>query len=482
MRRALTLISCSLIFLPAGVSAAESPTLFGQPVTVVEPLSSEEVAARASAFEAMLKESDRVLVGDQVLPRDVALGIEVIPTGANAAPSEWTEPPHRATIFLNFFGAELKPGNNAAKNESPCVGSTLDYPGFSGNEQQALALINTFESKMEPYGVRIAYEERPPAHLPYAMVMMGGLPSLLGLPGGVLGVSCSNDCGDRVWRDLTFAFTAALNGSNTQTLGNIALHEAAHAFGLAHIANQDHMMYPYANPGNKEWATSCTPYDDATGGINCKVTHQRFCGEGVEKQDSAAELLAYFGENSFDAEPPLVNILAPADGAELAAGSDLTVEVDVTDNHEGVGWRLVIPEVDQSIVAYAFENKFELNNLPEGVYTLRVEAIDHERNEAFDEVKIYVGMDAPPEPATTSGSESDTDDGGGTTDATGGESDPSAGETADVGTGGGVTGTDTDTGIDGDDGCGCRSGEPSAPAGAWMLVFLGLAVAPRRRR
>ncbi len=464
-----TAVALSLSVSPT--AAAEdgegARTLFGHPVKEVAPLDDAERARRAEAFDQMLDDKGWVHIGDQVLPQS--------PDGGFAQPTEpfaggWDTPPHRSTIFLNFFGDTLVPGTNADMNESPCVNAELEYPGFSGTEQQALALIQVFETQMAPYGVRIAYEERPPGHLPYAMVMMGGSPGLLGLPGGVLGVSCSSDCGDFWWRDLTFAFTDNVGNNNAEELGTTALHEAAHAFGLAHIDGSTNIMFPFVT-ANSGWADGCTPYNDATGGINCQPTHDEFCGAQAGMQDTNAELMAYFGPNSVDMEPPVVEITSPADGLEIEVGGSVMVEADISDNHEGVGWKLVLPEAGQEAIAYGFERQWPLGNLPEGVFTIRVEALDHERNEAFDEVTIYVGVEAPTGADSSSGEPP-----GGTAAESTGVVDPTT-DPDGTGSSGGVD-LDDDTG---DEGCGCQ-----APAGggqgmaAWMLL-LGLGIARRRR-
>lgn len=460
-------VPATLATLLVAPQASAEPTessrlLFGTPVKEVEPLSEAERTRRVEDFQQMLDDNGWVRIGDQVRPMGADGGFAQPPSPLG----DWTTPPHRSTIFLNFFGATLNPGNNATLNLSPCVNSELEYPGFTGTEQQALAMLQVFEQQMAPYGVRLAYEERPPDHLPYAMVMMGGTPSLLGLPNGVLGVSCSNDCGDFWWRDLTFAFTDSVGNNNADELGTTALHEAAHAFGLAHIEGNDNVMFPFVN-ADVSWAQQCTPYNDATGGINCQPTHDEFCDGGA--QNSNAELLAYFGENSPDVEPPVVQILSPADGSEYEVGDSLVVEADVTDNHEGFGWKLVIPEVGQEAPALQFETEWPLGGLPEGVYTLRVEAIDHDRNESFDEVTIYVGMEAPPEGE----------------DTTGGEPPPggTAGETGDLGTDDESTGGDPAQ--DGAaEGCSCRApaGAPVSGWAAWMVALLGLGLRRRSAR
>jgi hypothetical protein len=349
-------------------------------------------------------------------------------------------------------------GTNAAAMESGCVGAMpIDYPAFDGTESFALTVIQVFENAMAPYAVRIAHEEAPPSHLPYSMVMMGGSPQDIGLGAGILGVSCSSDCGDVWWRDTTFAFTEQSNSS--LTLGNTALQEAAHAFGLDHIAGNGHIMYPFASSGEKTWATECTAYDDATGGISCTYVHDVFCGEDAGMQNDHAELLAYFGPNEPDISPPTVTITEPADGAEYPGPVVVQVAAEIADDHEGFGWRLVVqPECGEAdaVDAIQFETAWNLD-LPDGVYTIRVEAIDHDRNTGEDEVTIRVGEPMATdtgcdEPGTSSGS-STTEVGSSGSEGPPAEQDPKPG-------------------------CDCIAGARPVPT----LAVLVLAVGARRRR
>jgi len=472
---AVASLSLASLFSFAASAAPGEPQrlLFGAPVHEAPELSEQEEAQRRLDFEAMLEERGWQVQDDIIGPPELFAA-----PAPQAAQAEWQHPPHRATIFLNFFGGPMTPGTNAAKMQSSCLkGGTIEYPGFNGNEAQALAIIETFQSQLAPYGVRLAYEKAPPPELPYAMVMMGGTPQLLGMANGVLGVSCSSDCGDRWWRDATFAFTAAASPSQTNTLATTALHEAAHAFGLAHIDknfNSAYIMHPYVDSKVRAWATTCVGYNDATGGINCQSTHDIFCGGGA--QNTHAELLAYFGANGPDTEPPVVEILSPADGLELPPGGDVLIEAEVTDNHDGVGWKLMIYQ-DGALIderpAFTFERKWGFGGLPAGTYRFVVQAIDHDRNTSTDEITVFVGTPAPPETGT------DTESTGGT-DGTGG----TGGASASGGTDGtGATGATDATTLDmegEDDGCGCTSA-PRPGHGLWLLAGL-LGLVARRRR
>ena len=454
-------------FAPVAGAAPEPRTLFGQPVYDPPELTPAELEARREAFLEGLERQGLVLEGNQVLPKSA-----VDPDFQQPVPETavWEKPPHRATTFLNFFGGELKGGGNASEGESPCVQGTIKYPAYKGSEQSALAIIQIFVDAAKPFGMRIAYDVVPPKHLPYSQVMMGGRPGVIGLGNGVLGVACNLDCGDDWWRDTTFAFTEET--SNVGILGTTALQEAAHAWGLDHIDGENNIMFPYATPGSKVWADTCTPYNDATGGIGCQYIHKQFCPD-MDGQNDVAELNAFFGPDSLDTEPPVVVMMQPADGQQYTKGDMVNIEVEVSDNFEGFGWRLMVPELKQEQPVYNGQTKWELPAPPKGVYTIRVEAIDHDRNVGFAEAKIYV--DTVPEGEGTTGDETAT-----------GET-PTSGDAASEGSeaasdpGSGSSGDTSEQMGDGDEGCSCRSPAAGLSTPAWLLM-LGGALGLRRRR
>jgi MYXO-CTERM domain-containing protein len=465
-------VTCALLclagFAGPAVGSPAGKTLFGRPVHEAPALGTKAIEERRREFETMLKARGWETHGDIIGPPELFAG-----GSGTEAPADWDYPPHRATIFLNFFGGDLSNGGNSALMESTCINGSFKYPGFGGTEAQALAIIETFKSQLAPYGVRLAYDEAPPPELPYAMVMMGGTPQMIGMSAGILGVSCSSDCGDRWWRDTTLAFTDAASQSQINTLATTALHEAAHAFGLAHIdtaLNSGYIMHPYVDNKERSWADGCIKYNDATGGINCKATHDIFCGGGA--QNDVAELMAYFGPNSPDLEAPTVEILMPADGAELAEGAAVSIQAEVTDNHDGAGWKIMIYKegvlVEES-PAFWFEESWQLAGLSAGTYVVRVQAIDHDRNIGADEVTLYVGTAAPESTGGSTGSESSGDDGA----PTSGSPDETTGTSTSPLTAG-------ETPNDDSDGCSCISGERPV-SGLWLLAGLAGLLGRRRR-
>jgi len=470
LHTSLTSLTAVLLFAPATAVAAadgepEQRTLFGQPVNDPREMTQDEIEARAEGFRALLEQQGQVLKGNQVLPKSA---LEPDLTQPTRPVEAWDEPVHRATTFLNFFGGPLSNGGNASEGQSPCVQGKVDYPSFKGGEQMALAIIQVFKDAAAPFGLRIAYDAVPPKHLPYSQVMMGGQPQIIGLPNGVLGVACNLDCGDGWWRDTTFAFTEETN--NVGILGTVALQEAAHAWGLDHIDGENNIMYPYATPGSKVWADTCTPYNDATGGIGCKYVHVQFCPlqspDDPGSQNDVAELTAYFGVNTPDTEAPVVKLVSPIDGQLLAAGELLHVEVEVSDNFEGYGWVMQVPELKRELQAYYGEKTWDFPGVPKGVYTIRVEALDHDGNVGFAESKIYVDQDPPA---------ADTGD-----VPTTGEVDSDGGESSDTVSGSSGDTADT-TAQDDDKGCSCRNDAPT-PGPAWLLVVGGALMLRRRER
>ena len=473
-----------LVFAHSAVAAPEQPrTLFGRAVHVAPEQSAEQLETLRLATEASLKERGLVLSGDVVMPRAMAEGDDDLLSPPGQPVAAWDKPPHRSTIFLNFFGGPLKGGSNASEGESPCLGPSqkVDYPGYDDGEQKALAIIQVFKDAAAPFGLRIAYEVPPPKHLPYSQVMMGGRPSAIGFGPGILGVSCNLDCGDNWLRDTTFAFTKESN--NIGVLGTTALQEAAHSFGLDHIDGDNNIMFPYATLGAKVWADSCTLYNDATGKIGCEYVHEQFCpvpeGQEVGMQNDVAELMAYFGPNTPDTEAPVVTMLSPMDGQKFSEGDPLAIEIEVSDNHEGYGWVLKVPELNQELQAYKGQKTWGVPAPPKGVYTIRAEAIDHDGNIGFAEAKIYVDQDPPAAdtgdaPTTSESDGSGESENGG--DSENGDSENDSGN-------GDADSADTSP-QEGDEGCSCRNASTSGstPSSAWLLVVGGALGLRRRRR
>jgi hypothetical protein len=232
--------------------------------------------------------------------------------------------------------------------------------------------------------------ERPPLHLPHDVVLFGGHHEDVGYYHPIQGLACHVDCGDEWPRDLAFVFTEIVE-DDPVLVANIGLHEVAHAWGLDHIAGTGYIMYRLPDTGPIEWATECTDYGE--GPTSCEWAHEEVCDEQAGQQNSFAELMALFGPFAEDRIAPEVTILEPEDGLEREIGL-LDIEVEVQDDRGGVGWMFEIPELEWEFVAFNGESTAEVALFDPGTYTVRVEAIDHDRNVGAAEVTVEV---APPE-------------------------------------------------------------------------------------
>ncbi|MEM9453548.1 MAG: trypsin-like serine protease [Myxococcota bacterium] len=177
-----------------------------------------------------------------------------------------------------------------------------------------------------------------------------------------------------------------------------------------------------------------------------------------------------------DADPPIVSIIAPADGDELETGALVTIEIDAVDEGYGVAevW-VSIDGMEQPVsdgyAPYAFADV----PFPDGVYEIVAHARDWAGNEAMSEpVTIGINAEVPddPPPLDSSGT-GEPGTGEGTTGVMppdGGESSSSGGpNVADDGGGGG--------------GCGCRAEPSRVPVGTLvLLMLLGLRLRRGQRR
>lgn len=296
---------------------------------------------------------------------------------------------HRATLQVELDGGVLRPGSRGSVLEVPCVQSELPYPGLALDEQSVQSLLDRVATVMSPYGVAVYTDDQAlPPHLPRTTVLVGALAEQLGLDPAAAGYSCVVDCGDRWSWDVAFAFARDL-----PTIANTVLHEAAHTWGLDHVVAQELLMYPLGSTADATWGEPCVAVSDATSPPQCLEHHERWCPPG--QQSSHAELLAAFGPAVVDVEPPLVQIVAPAAGQRLAPGEPLELELLVEDDDGDPGYRVVVPELGWERVIYDGTTALTLP-LPPGVFTVRVEAIDHAHNESVAELEVLVGQTLPP--------------------------------------------------------------------------------------
>ena len=372
-------------------------------------------------------------------------------------------PEHRHTVYINFEGGKLSLGNNpnAAEMETLCAPKGVDVPAWPGTEQEAAAVVEIVREAFDPFGVRIVYEERPPQHLPYSQVMVGGY------FGSNAAATCSSDCGDLAWRETGFVWPepSEFETFSVQKTANSIVYVIAQHAGLD--GTDDYALYTngLSSVDERAWSSGCVALQT----FACGSKHEVFCGEGSKMQDDVAELLATYGANSSDDVPPTVKLLSPLNGSVFEPGQVVTIQAEVDDNFGGVGWRLMLLEAGQASPAYAQETMWEVK-LPQGVHTIRVEAIDHDRNVAFAESKISV-VEPPPEGESDDGPT--TGDDGPTT----GDDNPAMGDSSSS------VGVDSAGGDDSSKlGCNCSARAEPKTMLFGLLSLAGLNLLRRRRR
>jgi MYXO-CTERM domain-containing protein len=224
------------------------------------------------------------------------------------------------------------------------------------------------------------------------------------------------------------------------------------------------------NPGNAggAWQTGCM-----VGPTNGPSTT---CGEGGKP----------------DTTPPTVVITAPPDGMQYDApgGADITVFLDAQDAESGVQEVHLLINGAEIPGGVDFAAPYEFNAVfPTGQYELGATAQDKAGNVGVA-VPVHISVNQTPEDPTNGSEESggtgDAGSGEGGSDDTGGDDSPtddsaSASATATAtATATAPTGfTDPGGDEDGDEGCGCRSGQDPK---ASLLALAGLGMWFRRRR
>ncbi|MEX1366920.1 MAG: hypothetical protein AB1Z98_27585 [Nannocystaceae bacterium] len=309
----------------------------------------------------------------------VAVALAVL----GASPAAAAEP-RRTTVFLDFGGGLLSPGQGGG--EASCVTGQFRYPMFLGSQRAAQLALDEARRLLAPYGVRVV-GQRPPSPLPFTHVRVGGEPQTLGLDPRLNGLSCEVDCDDQLRPDTVFMFADKWVDRVTLSeleedqlalqIGRIAIHEAAHAWGLEHTGGSESIMARFPTASVPSFVVGCQPLD-LDEAAQCPQVHARTCPEGA--QDADAELRALFGDGEPDTTPPQVEIVWPPDGLELRAGDELTVQVTVQDDYPGFGWVLEVPQLDwrhESIEPGEHELSLVV---PQGRWTLELAAIDHDRN------------------------------------------------------------------------------------------------------
>jgi hypothetical protein len=217
-------------------------------------------------------------------------------------------------IYLNRCkgGCQVKSGavNNSLTNES-----TIGPPGtntltaFNGDDTEWSRVVKCVQEAYSPYNVTVT--DVDPSPMFHGEAMVGGLPTEIGLPNNVGGVSPYAGCSP-INNVITFTFSNLVSPSTDRALYlcGVIGQESAHSYGLDHEFDcSSPMTYlPYCGQSffrNKN--TDCGEY----------TTRVCRCGG---TQNSHTSLLATFGPGTVPTGNPVSLITAPAAGATVPSG------------------------------------------------------------------------------------------------------------------------------------------------------------------
>ena len=171
----------------------------------------------------------------------------------------------------------------AAVKPPPDPARPVKMPGWTGGDRAWSQVVNCVASLFAPFDVTVT--DRPPTGRDdYALVVVGGKPTDLGVTDGHVGGLAPFN-GDVIARPIVFAFAAQLGNSVTQVCETIGM-EVAHAYGLDHAYLCSDVM-TYLRP--------CGPKRFVDKAVRCGESKQRNCEGGDPTQNSYRRLLQVLG-------------------------------------------------------------------------------------------------------------------------------------------------------------------------------------------
>lgn len=393
-------------------------------------------------------------------------------------------------VYINLDQTALTnaAGQDPTMNSFTSTGftpGTID--GWDLSPEDHAELLFWFKEATLPFDI-VFVDERP-AIGSYDMLVFGTDANNAAL----FDLGCSGsiglaDCTDTNAQNISFMFYGCISAAQQADMKRVAyygLTGLGFGWGLENLTGTGQIMASYSSTG-LEFGDECTMISGAS-----QCTH---VGCAASTQNSTADLDGIIGARVDDG-PPVVTITSPANLSVVE--SSVTIEATVEDAFGGLAVSLEIVEapgqtLDDAMPPYAWD----LVDVPDGMWTVRVTATDADMNMVAEDVVICVGVDDCGDPMSGDSSTTAADESSSGTPSDDGESSGSAesstgaGEgttTDDGGSGGAIDPTMTPVtsgGLNGGDavtGCGCRS-DRAGPAGALAWAVLVLASRRRRRR
>ncbi len=162
-------------------------------------------------------------------------------------------------VYVNFDGVTLDYGaSDATRSTSWIVQRRTTFPRFAGYGSRQASIDAILAMVRADYARwNVEFVTTRPASGAYTMVVVGGLPSLVGESEGVAGLAPLDE-GNPNPSDVVFAFSEVV--WTDRLLANVISHEAGHSFGLDHLKPVGAIMYPTVHDNGKDFRRGYT-YD-----------------------------------------------------------------------------------------------------------------------------------------------------------------------------------------------------------------------------
>jgi MYXO-CTERM domain-containing protein len=420
-----------------------------------------------------------------------ALEIRTVPRTADNPALTWDARPQQLgakILFVNFDGGEMNACGNDPHNNCSQIfnGTVLPYSGDPANRA---SIIQVVRKRVADFGITVT-DTRPGAG-DYDMEMVG---NWQGSSPDFAGIAPAGDCWDNDGGETSFTLEI---GTGADVIAEVMLQELAHTWGLDHVDEQQDLLFPTTQGTNKTFRDECyqvvsnTDLDPDSGFCD---HHVEACGS-YSQQNSHAELLLIHGPSIPDTTAPNIAILEPADGATIQ-GAEFNLVIGLQDDQQPAvisttitiaGGPFEEPMPDQSAFASPAELTLPIEGLPDGEYTITLEAEDESENAGMsDSITITIegsgveeggdddGADETDGGGDDGGDDAADDDDGDDDDGNDDGDDDDDGSGSDAGLEGGTRGDEKGCTVDG---VSARGVGPLGLLGLGVLVGLG-----RRRR